>query len=550
MYPANRLGKHLIVFMLTLLIGCACLAFPAQPAHAFSYSYEGVPKQTIGVTKPTLTFYFKSDMTAMPSTYSMYLNGESVPVAFDAAQSIFTYTPSKDLQPGSYTVRMMIRFAGYEPLEQTWTFKVSKDALRQFPAAAPDQLNRLAAINDYRLLHGLPAVQFNDKLTASAAAHAHYLDVNKVKQTESSQESLHLEDAGKSAYVGATPLERAAYYGYTSAVGEDAAYFSGTGSEAIDVLFDAPYHRNPFLDPYIKEVGIGTAGDYTIIEFGLEKDAGPQLVVSPAAGDRYVPTSFNGNETPDPLSVHPNEAFPVGYPIMAQYYGSSVDKVKLLASELTDSKKQPVATLVNTPDNDRNLTNAVIVMPSKPLEADSTYHVKLKLEVMKKDGSKVVEDKEWDFTTEPVDAIGKKKLHQNAADYKKYAISAMPALRTASFGLDDSSYQVDGISFPMKRTPVIADGFSYLYIRDLAAAFGARVDWDEEQRAAIYTKGDIQVTLFTTKDAYLVNGELRPTSTPAKLIGENTMIPVRLLAETLGAKVDYIEATRTVKISY
>ncbi|MCR8633734.1 stalk domain-containing protein [Paenibacillus radicis (ex Xue et al. 2023)] len=550
MNRARRLSHYLLLFPLTLLIWCASLALPAQQADAFSYSYEGVPKQTVGVTKPTLSFYFKSDTNTQPSSYSMYLNGQSVAVSYDAVNSIFTHTPSKDLAPGPYTVRIAIKFAGYETLEKSWTFNVAKDAIKQFAAATPDQLSTLTIINDYRVLHGLPAFNFNEQLSASATAHSNYLDINKVKQSQASQESLHTQDSDKTAFIGITPLERAAYFGFTKAVGEDAAYITGTNDEAIDALFDAPYHRNPFLNPYIKEVGIGKTGNYTIIEFGLEPDAGPQLVVSPAEGDRYVPTTFEGNESPDPLSIHPNEAFPVGYPIMAQYYGSSVKNVKLISSELLDSKKQPVETLVNTPDNDKNLDNAVIIMPRKPLLADSRYYVKLKLQVTKKDGSTVTEDKEWDFSTEPAYQVGKKKLHQNAANYKKYFVSVAPMMRTASFGLDSSSYQVDGISFPMKRTPVITEGFSYLYIRDLAAALGASVDWDEAQRAAVYTKGSLKVTLYTTKDSYMVNGEVRSTTTPARLIGENTMVPVRLLAEVLGAKVDYIEPTRTVNITY
>ncbi|TMV50863.1 hypothetical protein FE783_09350 [Paenibacillus mesophilus] len=45
--------------------------------------------------------------------------------------------------------------------------------------------------------------------------------------------------------------------------------FRGTIAETIDALFDAPYHRTPFLDPSIKEIGVGKASDYTIIEFGM-----------------------------------------------------------------------------------------------------------------------------------------------------------------------------------------------------------------------------------------------------------------------------------------
>ncbi|MFH5187313.1 stalk domain-containing protein [Paenibacillus sp. TAB 01] len=407
----------------------------------------------------------------------------------------------------------------------------------------------MKAINDYRTIHGLPAVKMNDNLNAAAAAHAKYLDANQILQSDGSQESLHSETAGKTGFIGATPLERGAYFGYTSSIGEDAALISGSIGDAIDALYDAPYHRSPLIDPTVKEIGIGRVGDYTIIEFGMETVNTSQLVVSPAEGDRYVPTTFDGNERPGPLRVHGNEAYPVGYPIMAQYYGADVKNIKLLSAELTDSSKKSVEVLTNTPDNDTDLAKTVIVLPRKPLQADTSYHVKLRLQVMK-DSSTVTEEKEWDFTTEPAAGTGKQKLHLNAADYKKYYVTAAPTLRTASFGLDDSSYQVDGVSFPMRRTPVIVDGFSYLYIRDLAAALGASVDWDEQKRAAIYTKGSLKVTLYTADSRYEVNGQVKTTDTPARLIGENTMVPVRLLAEVLGAKVDYIDATRTVKLTY
>ncbi|MDF2715699.1 MAG: putative S-layer associated protein, partial [Paenibacillus sp.] len=179
-----------------------------------------------------------------------------------------------------------------------------------------------------------------------------------------------------------------------------------------------------------------------------------------------------------------------------------------------------------------------------------TYHVMLMLQATMKDGSKATEVKEWDFTTEPVIEIGKKKLHESAADYIKRFVSKAPVPRVASFGLDADSYSVDGIGFPMMRKPVIVDGSSYLYIRDLASALGAGVEWDAAQRAAVYTKGKLKVTLYTAKNEIEVNGELRTTDSPARLIGDYTMVPVRLLAEVLGAEVYYAEAAHTVTITY
>ncbi|WP_051620498.1 stalk domain-containing protein [Paenibacillus sp. UNC451MF] len=550
MISTKRLSKYMILTALAFLIMCSSLALPADRAFAFKYGFQGAPQNTVGVTRPTLTFYLKTDTNLFPTAYSMFVNGTIVAAAYDKDKGAFTYTPDKDMTPGNYTVRMSVTFKGYQPLEESWTFTIANDAQSQFAAAVPAQLEAFNALNDYRILYGLPPVKMNERLNASATAHASYLNVNEVKQSNDSQESLHMQEAGKKQFIGATPLERAAYYGYTSKVGEDAAYASGATNEAMDLLFDAPYHRNPYLDPNVSEIGVGKVGDYTIIEFGYSSTVTNQLVLSPAPGDRYVPTTFNGNEDPDPLRLHSSAAYPVGYPIMAEYYGTGTEKVKLVSAEVTDSSKQKVDVLVNTPDNDDKLANAFILLPSKPLQANETYRVKLSVQVTKSDGSTVNDSKEWDFTTEPTPGIGKTKLHQDSTKYKNASVTVAPFQRTASFGLDDSSYFVDGISFPMKRQPAILEGFSYLYIRDLASALGADVEWDNAKRAAIYTKGSLKVTLFTTENAYEVNGQLKQTDTPAQLIGENTMVPVRLLAEVLGAKVDYIDATRTVKLTY
>jgi len=550
MYAFQRLSKWAALAAMALLLLCTSLALPAQRALAFKYGYQGAPKNTVGVTKPTLTFYLRTDSAEMPIAYAMFLNNQSVNVSYDAKNGTFTHTPDKDLEPGNYTVRMSITFKGYQPIEESWNFSVAKDALKQFPAADAAQLEAFAALNDFRLLYGLPAVKMNANLNASATEHAKYLDANEIKQSKDSQESLHMQTPGKKQFFGATPLDRASYFGYSTKVGEDAAYFQGPVKEAMDLLFDAPYHRDPFLDPNVVEVGIGKVGDYTIINFGYSTTTENQLVVSPAPDDRYVPVSFEGNEDPDPVRIHSGTSYPVGYPIMAQYYGSDKAKAKLLGAELTEGVNQKVDVLVNTPDNDNKLTNAFIIMPRKPLKANTTYHVKLNLQITDGGGNISTELKQWNFTTEPTPGIGRKKLHENSTLYKNTAVKVAPFQHTASFGLDDSDYRVDGVSFPMKRKPAIDAGFSYLYIRDLAAALGAEVEWDNAQRAAIYTKDGLKVTLFTGKSAYEVNGQLKQTDTPARLIGENTMVPVRLLAEVLGAKVEYADATRTVKITY
>lgn len=548
MRPGLRIPT--ILLALALVLSSFAIMLSWERAAAASYSSRGTPQTTVGLTKPTILFYFSTDMPAAPDSYTMELDGRSVPAVYDKANAAFAYTPNSDLQPGPHNVRMRITYAGFEPIEKSWSFAVAEDAIPKLPSANLEQLLGLDAVNDYRELHGLPRMKLNERLNASAMAHADYLNMNRVQQSGDSTDSLHTENPEKSGYTGKTPSERGAYYGYYGNVGEDAAYMEGTVVQTIDALFDAPYHRTPFLEPGIREVGIGKAGDYTIIKFGMEQEETPKLVISPADGDRLAPTAFKGNETPDPLRMHEGVEYPVGYPIMAQYTGSAVKQVKLLGADLTDSGNKTVEFLVNTPAADDSLNDAVILIPRKPLQPDSTYRVMLSLQAVLSDGSRISEVKQWEFTTEPVPAIGKTKLHESSADYMKRFVSKAPVPRTASFGLDDDAYSIDGARFPMLRRPVVADGFSYLYVRDLASALGAGVEWDADRRAAIYTKGSRNVVLYTTRNEIAVNGELRTTDTPARLIGEHTMVPVRLLAEVLGATVTYTDITRTVTITY
>lgn len=554
MIVRSRTAKSVYLLCLAFMLGLASLTLITGKAAAsspFHYSYDAAPTETVGVTKPTISFYFNTNMTAAADSYEMFINGEKVPAIYDHTRTSYLYTPDKDLAPGNYMVRIVISYSGYVPIEQLWSFTVSSNAIKQFPAATREQLDGLAAVNDYRVLYGLPPVTINEKLNAGAAAHAGYLHTHNVSQSEDDDESLHDENPAKPGFTGKKPADRAAFYNYLHAVGEDAALYDGTINETVDALFDAPYHRSPFLNPDVKEIGIGRAGDYLVIKFGMEQKKAPMLIVSPAEGDRNVPTSFDGHESPDPLRIHANGTFPVGYPIMAEYYGSDIDQVKLLIADIQDlSSKKSIDFWLNTPVNDDALSTAFILMPRKPLQPNTSYRVILQLQLIKTDGSTNMHMKEWDFTTEPLSTFGKTKLHKNAADYKKHFVSATPLQRTASFGLNDRSYWVDGVSFPMTRAPAVVDGSSYLYIRDLAAALGASVSWDSAQQAAVYTKGTMQVTLYTAKNEIKVNGEIRQTDTPAKLIDEYTMVPVRLLAEVLGAKVSYLENAHTVKITY
>ncbi|MDD9267604.1 stalk domain-containing protein [Paenibacillus sp. GCM10023248] len=546
----SRKWMTLIQMLAITLLFLSSFTWTAKPSYALSYGYQPYPKGDVGIARPDIGVNLELSEGISPQSYHFYLNDQEMKIAYDPVSVKYVYKPEADLAPGNYHARLTFSFDGYEPVQITWDFTVLNNPVALTTVTTPEQQQGLQAINDYRVKLGLPKVKFSDALNTAAQKHAQYLARNKIDPIRTSV-SLHEEDASLPGSIGKTLTERMQYVGYTRASGEDVAYNRVSLVEAIDSLFDAPYHRSPFMVPGLVEVGVYKEGNYHVVEFGFSDGVTPELVVSPGSNDGYVPTVFDGHETPDPIRIHAAADYPVGYPIMAAINGPRVKRVSLDEAELHDESGQAVTLLKNEPGKDDHLDREVILLPAKPLALDTTYTAKIKLTATMADGSTQPFSKEWSFRTEPVAGMGVLKLHQDAAAYTlQMGNFGLSRSHLVSFGLDADKYMVDLIPYPMKQKPYIQEGTSYLYIRDLAAALGATVEWDDAKKAAVYKKNDKTIIFYTSRNAYNLNGVEHTTDSAAKLVNETTMIPVRLLAETLGANVSYVESTRTVNISY
>lgn len=546
-------GNRFLKAMLGLFIAVSGLFITQPHAEAASFSSYSYPQENVGLMKPTIVYEIMTTEVAFElKSYTMKIDKVKVDAQWNSGSMILSYTPSVDLITGEHTVDIVLELKNedYLPIERSWTFRVDDKAVSDLPTTPTDQqLEGIEAINDYRVMHGLNPLTFNMNLTYAAKLHAQYLDTNKAGE---SGVSMHEEDSKLPGYIGSDLNERGTYAGYTGNFSEDVS-FSGSSeatiTQAIDGLFDAPYHRMPFLMLEAVEIGLDKQGNYTVIEFGLKNEWDSQLVVSPAPGDLYVPIDFNGHETPDPIRNHSGTQYPVGYPIMVQLSGKFVREVQLVESKLTDSMGNELDLLLNTPIDDDHLQNEVMLIPTKPLSPDTVYTAYVKLSVIEDNQPKVYE-KKWNFRTEPIEYLGKTKLHIDSTAYLKLMNQPDKLTHVVSFGLADNKFILDNIMVPMKQEPILKKGSSYLWIRDLAGALGASVEWDDKQKAAIYTKQGRTVTLFTTKNAYALNGVEVATGSPAILDKGSTFIPVRLLSEVLGAQVEFEDKTRTVIISY
>ena len=86
--------------------------------------------------------------------------------------------------------------------------------------------------------------------------------------------------------------------------------------------------------------------------------------------------------------------------------------------------------------------------------------------------------------------------------------------------------------------PYVADGRTMVPIRALTETFGAKVDYDNDAKTVTIVDGDTTVVMTIGETTYTVNGE-EQTMDVAPVIGsgDRTYVPVRFVAEALGYKV-------------
>lgn len=96
--------------------------------------------------------------------------------------------------------------------------------------------------------------------------------------------------------------------------------------------------------------------------------------------------------------------------------------------------------------------------------------------------------------------------------------------------------------------PVIFNGYSLVPAREVFEAFGAAVDWNGTTQQVTIKHENNTVILTINSTQATVNGSVKTLETPAKIINDKTMIPVRFVAEAINKDVRWDSATRTANI--
>ena len=108
---------------------------------------------------------------------------------------------------------------------------------------------------------------------------------------------------------------------------------------------------------------------------------------------------------------------------------------------------------------------------------------------------------------------------------------------------------VDGEAKELDAAPIIRGNRTMLPVRFVAESLGATVEWDGVTSTATITSSTVEIKITIGAEYAVVNNEAVKLDVPAFIENDRTYMPVRFVAETLGATVAWDGATSTATIT-
>ena len=114
---------------------------------------------------------------------------------------------------------------------------------------------------------------------------------------------------------------------------------------------------------------------------------------------------------------------------------------------------------------------------------------------------------------------------------------------------DEITVLLNGNKLIFDVPPQIIDGRTLVPLRVIFEALGAKVDWDDGTQTISATRGSTTIFMGIGVKMMTVGNRDVALDVPPQLIDDRTLVPARAVAEAFGADVDWIDATNTVIIT-
>lgn len=119
---------------------------------------------------------------------------------------------------------------------------------------------------------------------------------------------------------------------------------------------------------------------------------------------------------------------------------------------------------------------------------------------------------------------------------------------TVTLKLNDTNALVDGAAHKMGAVPRTIDGITMIPLRFIAEIFGAQINWDTGTNEITIKQEDNTICLEPGSDKAVINGKSRAITGKTLVENDTTLVPMRFLAESMNYKVDFVPATKEIKI--
>lgn len=112
------------------------------------------------------------------------------------------------------------------------------------------------------------------------------------------------------------------------------------------------------------------------------------------------------------------------------------------------------------------------------------------------------------------------------------------------------SVQINGQTLYFDQPPVMENGRVLVPMRTIFEVVGADVQWVAPTSTVKATKGDLTISLPLNHKQAIINGVKKDLDVPAKSINGRTLVPLRFVSETLGCTVEWKAEKSLVLITY
>ena len=101
----------------------------------------------------------------------------------------------------------------------------------------------------------------------------------------------------------------------------------------------------------------------------------------------------------------------------------------------------------------------------------------------------------------------------------------------------------------MEAAPYTSQGRTMVPVRVITENLGAKVDWDEATQKVTITQGETVVELIIGSAEAKINGEVKVLDVAPEVVNYRTFIPMRFVGEAFGYTLQWVPGTQNVIVS-